>query len=291
MGANLLSNNLGVSIEECKEMLDNFFKMFPSIKEFTLQNEEYAKNIGYVEDYMGRRRHLPDASLPQISVSVKKDVYTDADFFLDCSVDDSKISVVDKEKTLSIQEEWDNLESSNIRMGLFDKKKMFKEEYSGDTDVFIKDNGNFISRALTQCTNFRIQGSAASLTKKAMVKIFNDEKMRELGFRILVPVHDELLGECPLENSEEVEQRLAELMIESAKPECSVNMKVDTYRVYHWYADEVSNKINVMHNKNISDGMSEEESLNSILKDFPEISKKVLLDMCNGAYSCIQEDI
>ncbi len=291
MGANLLSSNLGVSIEECKEMLDNFFKMFPSVKEFTLKNEEDAKNIGYVEDYMGRRRHLPDASLPQISVSVKKDVYTDADCFLDCSVNDSKISVIDKEKTESLQEEWNNLESSDIRMGMFDRKKMFKEEYSDNADVFIKDNGNFISRALTQCTNARIQGSAASLTKKAMVKIFNDEKMRELGFRILVPVHDELLGECPIENSEEVEHRLAELMIESAKPECSVNMKVDTYRVGHWYADDVSNKINVMYVENISNGMSEDESFISVLKDFPEISKNVLLDMCNGAYSCIQEDI
>ena len=291
MGANLLSNNLGVSIEECKEMLDNFFKMFPSIKEFTLKNEEDAKSVGYVEDYMGRRRHLPDASLPQISVSVKKDVYTNVDCFVDCDINDVKISIEDYERAKQLQKEWEELEESKLRISLFEKKKNFKEEYSGDSSVVIKDNGNFISRALTQCTNARIQGSAASLTKKAMVNIFNDERMKNLGFRILVPVHDELLGECPMENAEEVEKLLSELMIGSAKPECTVSMKVDTYVVKHWYADEVSDKIKKMYNEKISDGVKEEDAIFSISEEFPEISYGVLENMCHGDYDCFEEKI
>jgi DNA polymerase I-like protein with 3'-5' exonuclease and polymerase domains len=291
MGANLMSSNLGVSVEECKEMLNTFFEMFPSVKEFTLQNEEDAKNIGFVEDYMGRRRHLPDASLPQISVVAKKDLYTNADCFMDCDNDDIKISVVDHEKTAELNKKWKELEESKIRANLFEKKRMFKEEYSWDKNVSIRDNGNFISRALTQCTNARIQGSAASLTKKAMVKISNDIRMKELGFRILVPVHDELLGECPVENSEEVEKRLAQLMIEAAKPECSVSMKVDTYRVNHWYADEVSNKVRSKYAGKIEKGMSDEEAIISISKEFPEISVDVLTDMCHGEYDCLEEKI
>lgn len=286
-----MSSNLGVSVEECKEMLNTFFEMFPSVKEFTLQNEEDAKNIGFVEDYMGRRRHLPDASLPQISVVAKKDVYTNADCFIDCDDSDIKISVVDHEKTAELNNKWRELEDSKSRISLFEKKKMFKEEYSWDNNISVRDNGNFISRALTQCTNARIQGSAASLTKKAMVSIFNDEVMRELGFRILVPVHDELLGECPIENSEKVEKRLAELMIKAAKPECSVSMKVDTYRVNHWYADEVSNKVRSKYVGKIEKGMSDEDAVISLSKDFPELSIDVLSDMCHGDYDCLGEKI
>ena len=286
-----MSSNLGVSVEECKEMLNTFFEMFPSVKEFTLQNEEDAKNIGFVEDYMGRRRHLPDASLPQISVVAKKDVYTNADCFIDCDDSDIKISVVDHEKTAELNNKWRELEDSKSRISLFEKKKMFKEEYSWDKNVSIRDNGNFISRALTQCTNARIQGSAASLTKKAMVKISNDSRMKELGFRILVPVHDELLGECPVENSEEVEKRLAQLMIEAAKPECSVSMKVDTYRVNHWYADEVSNKIRQKYSDKTSKGMSKDEAIGVISKEFPEISIDVLEEMCLGNYDVLSDTI
>ena len=291
MGANLMASNLGISVDECKEILEVFFNMFPTIKEFTLQNEEDAKNIGYVEDYMGRRRHLPDASLEQLSVIAKKDVYTNADVFIDCGIDDIKISLVDEGRTREIQNEWKELESKNTRDGLNKKKSNFKKKYENDSSISIKDNGNFISRALTQCTNARIQGSAASLTKKAMVNIFNDKKMNELGFRILVPVHDELLGECPIENSEEVEKRLAEIMIGSAKPECSVNMKVDTYRVNHWYADEASNKIKVKYIGMIEKGLPKDEAFGKILNEFPEISVDVLEDMCNGKYDCLEEKI
>lgn len=282
-----MSSNLGVSVEECKEMLNTFFEMFPSVKEFTLQNEEDAKNIGFVEDYMGRRRHLPDASLPQLSISAKKDVYTNADYFIDCGIEDSKISIVDTIRTKELQKEWNEIETSDQKINMFERKRLFKEQYENDKNVSIKDNGSFISRALTQCTNARIQGSAASLTKKAMVNIFNDERMKELGFRILVPVHDELLGECPIENAEEAEKRLAEIMIESAKPECSVNMKVDTYVVKHWYADEASNKIKVKYEGKLGKGYSEEEAIGSLSKEFPEISIDVLTDMCHGEYDCL----
>lgn len=287
-----MASNLGISVKECRGMLDKFFEMYPTVKKFTVQNEEDAKNIGFVEDYIGRRRHLPDASLDQLVVTAMKDLYTNADCFIDCSPSDSKISVVDEERTKELQKEWKDFENSNINIGLKEKKKKFKKKYSDkDFNVVIKDNGNFISRALCQCTNARIQGSAATLTKKAMVKIFNDGRMKELGFRILVPVHDELLGECPIENAEEAEKRLAQLMIEAAKPECSVAMKVDTYRVKHWYADEASNKIRQKYLDKVSSGLSDEYAIGVVSREFPEISFDVLNDMCHGTYDVLSNNI
>ena len=165
------------------------------------------------------------------------------------------------------------------------KSVNISDEYIPMYDVCNTDRGYFVADGIIT------HNSAASLTKKAMVSIFNDEVMKELGFRILVPVHDELLGECPIENSEKVEKRLAELMIKAAKPECSVSMKVDTYRVNHWYADEVSNKVRSKYVGKIEKGMSDEDAVISLSKDFPELSIDVLSDMCHGDYDCLGEKI
>ena len=45
-----------------------------------------------------------------------------------------------------------------------------------------------------------IQGSAAEMTKMAMLKISNNDEWKKLGGRLLVPVHDELICEFPIEN-------------------------------------------------------------------------------------------
>ena len=116
-----------------------------------------------------------------------------------------------------------------------------------------------------------------------------DPVIRELGFRLLIPVHDELLGECPIENVDKVEQRLSELMIAAAKPECSVNMKVDTYAVKHWYADEVYNSIRDKYIHQVKDGMSEDLSLQHLCADYPELDKHVVESMCAGTYDVLSE--
>ena len=117
-----------------------------------------------------------------------------------------------------------------------------------------------------------------------MIAIDRDEILNKLGFRILVPVHDEILGECPLENAKEVEKRLSYVMVNAGKPECTVKMKTDTYIVKHWYADELSNKLYKEYNDIIKNGSTEEEALLKIGKSYPEVSENILRDMCLGNY-------
>jgi DNA polymerase I-like protein with 3'-5' exonuclease and polymerase domains len=74
-----------------------------------------------------------------------------------------------------------------------------KSKAIGD-NIEIKDNSYFVAQAERQCVNARIQGGAATLTKLAMIKIHNDEVLKRLGFRLSIAVHDELIGECPIEN-------------------------------------------------------------------------------------------
>lgn len=63
--------------------------------------------------------------------------------------------------------------------------------------------------------NSPIQGSAADVVSSAQIKIEDDEILRELGYKQLIQVHDEIVGECPKENVEEVMERKVYLMARS----------------------------------------------------------------------------
>ena len=286
MGAKLMSTNLGVSIDECKEILNQFFEMFPDVKKFTAYNEKHAKEFGFVEDYMGRRRHLPNAQLDELVINAKKSIMTKADVFVECNHEDVMIEIPDDELTALWTNRWKEFQKTTKYRAKDEFKKIAK-----DSGIDYEDNGGFISKSITQCTNARVQGSAATLTKKAMIIIDSDEEMKRLGFQLLIPIHDELLGECPIENAEKVEKRLAELMVSSAKPECNVPMSCDTYCVKHWYADEVSNTIRERFIEETGAGKNEEDVYNTICDDYNELSKEVVKQMCYGTFDLLTEVI
>lgn len=55
-----LSTRLGIPRAEAKEIIDNYFATFPTVKRYIEQSIEHAREKGYVETRMGRRRMLPD---------------------------------------------------------------------------------------------------------------------------------------------------------------------------------------------------------------------------------------
>jgi DNA polymerase-1 len=55
-----LAQGLGISNSEAKEIIDNYFKQYPGIKEYMVNNVKLAREKGYVETIYGRRRYLPD---------------------------------------------------------------------------------------------------------------------------------------------------------------------------------------------------------------------------------------
>ena len=50
--------------------------------------------------------------------------------------------------------------------------------------------------------NTPIQGGAADIVIAAMVKLHRDDQLRDLGYKLLLQVHDEVILEGPEENSE-----------------------------------------------------------------------------------------
>lgn len=55
-----LAQNLNISRTEAKEIIDQYFIQFPRIKEYMDKSIVFAKENGYVETIMKRRRYLPD---------------------------------------------------------------------------------------------------------------------------------------------------------------------------------------------------------------------------------------
>ena len=78
-------------------------------------------------------------------------------------------------------------------------------------------------------------------------------------------------------------------MINAAKPECDVPMKVDTYAVRHWYADEVFNAIHDEYNSLIAKGDS--KAFQKLQSEHPELSNDVLQAMCDGAYDVLSDKL
>lgn len=55
-----LSQNLNISRGEAKEIIDAYFAQYPNVKQYMDNNIDFAKEHGYVETIMHRRRYLKD---------------------------------------------------------------------------------------------------------------------------------------------------------------------------------------------------------------------------------------
>jgi DNA polymerase-1 len=67
-GAFGLSENLGISRGEAKDIIDNYFIQFPGIRNYMERVKEKAKQDGFVETIMGRRRYLRDINSANATV-------------------------------------------------------------------------------------------------------------------------------------------------------------------------------------------------------------------------------
>ncbi len=64
MGPKKLSVDVGVSTKEAKEIIEAYFEKFPTIKTFLRSVADKAKEVGYVETLLGRRRYFNFESAP-----------------------------------------------------------------------------------------------------------------------------------------------------------------------------------------------------------------------------------
>lgn len=126
-GAFALAEQTGLSRSEAKQMIDEYYRTYPKLKEYMAEQVQKARQLGYVETILGRKRHLKDIN-----------------------------------------------------------------------------SNNFVVRghAERNAVNAPIQGSAADVIKMAMIRIDEELEKQNLETRMLLQVHDELVFESPLAETE-----------------------------------------------------------------------------------------
>ena len=55
-----LSEQLGLSRKECTQLIEDYFNQYPEIKSYIDKNIEFARQHGYAQTLLGRRRYLND---------------------------------------------------------------------------------------------------------------------------------------------------------------------------------------------------------------------------------------
>ncbi|WKC58099.1 DNA polymerase I [Borrelia sp. P9F1] len=76
--------------------------------------------------------------------------------------------------------------------------------------------------------NSTIQGSAADIMKIAMIKVYDEFKLRKLKSKILLQVHDEMLVESPEQECEEATKIIKEMMENAYPLRLPLNSNIET---------------------------------------------------------------
>lgn len=224
-GIPAIADGLHISKKLAQKIYDAVLNAFPKLKTFREESRQMARDLGYVTTAWGRKRRLPDMQLDTYEFYWKDGVSKDYDPLAD-----------DEDQNTEVPEEivtyyWNKLAGC----------KSFKQhqaviEEANNEGIKVVDNRMKIADATRMCVNARVQGSAADLTKFAMLSISRCEELKQLGFRLLIQVHDEIIGECPEENKIRCAELLSECMINAAS--LSVPLKCDVEITKCWYENE-----------------------------------------------------
>lgn len=262
-GAASIAEQIGSSVQEAQKIIDDFYTGFPKVKQWVDKTEADAKVNGYVEDLWGRRRRLPDIQLPDYTIKyVGQSTKFNPLLGSTGAVNSDADKLVEKYRKA-------------IGKGV-DKHTYVKiRDEAAAQNVKVIDNGAFISQAQRQCVNARVQGGAASMSKIAMAKVFHDPILRELGFRIVLQIHDEIIGECPEENAKAAAERLCQVMQNCVADKISVPFKCDPSIVHCWYEDDYSDILKEEYQELLK-SKSEDQAFHELLEKYSECSEEQL---------------
>ena len=212
-GIKSLAEDLGKTVDEAKEIYNAVMEEFPDLKRFIEDSKKMAVEKGFVDTKFGRKRRLPDVQLPHYEFQFRNG------------------KLLSEESEIRLTKKLDSM--------WFKDKVKYIEQLERESGVLVKDNSGFIARAERQCVNARVQGTAADCTKIVMYNIATDKTLNECGFKMLLQVHDEIIGECPIETAKVAKERVKYIMEHSMDEYMQVPMKSDIECTDRWYGETV----------------------------------------------------
>lgn len=147
-----IAEQTGSTLEEAKSLIDTFYTEFPLVKKWMTKVEEDCKKNGYVDTILGRRRELPDAMLPEYEFKNKGgkpkgfnplNFSMEQDTTLDYTVDD----------------ETKNYYINKLKRAYGWKAKDDIIQEAKAEGIEIKDNNQYVAKAMRQSVNTIIQGN------------------------------------------------------------------------------------------------------------------------------------
>lgn len=229
IGQDLWANDDSMTDEEktkkAQKIFDAVMTGFPQLRDAILGAQHKARTLGYTETILGRRRHHPDMQLPEFEFKAMSG-YVNPDIDpLDASTLTNKADIPQR-----IVDQLTKEFKSYKYYGQIVKRT--KELY--EQKIKVTNNQHKISEASRQVWNAVIQGSAAELTKMAILKLTNNPEWEAIGGKFLIPVHDELIVEVPFDKRGEGARILKKCM-EEAGSFLPFSISCDIEETFRWY--------------------------------------------------------
>lgn len=210
--------------KKAQSVYDAVLQAFPNLRKLMIDTQATAKRLGYVETILGRRRHIPDMQLPEFEFKAMAG-------YVNPDIDPLDTSTLHKSSDIPerIVKQLEKEFKSYKYFGQIAKRtKELAEEH-----IRVINNRSKITDASRKCVNSAVQGSAAEMTKLALLNIFNSDEWKQIGGKVLVPVHDEIIVEVPAENAEKGAELLSSMMSDAGNfLPFPINCDVETW--YRW---------------------------------------------------------
>lgn len=210
--------------KKAQSVYDAVLQAFPNLRKLMIDTQATAKRLGYVETILGRRRHIPDMQLPEFEFKAMAG-------YVNPDIDPLDTSTLHKSSDIPerIVKQLEKEFKSYKYFGQIAKRtKELAEEH-----IRVINNRSKITDASRKCVNSAVQGSAAEMTKLALLNIFNSDEWEQIGGKMLVPVHDEIIVEVPAENAEKGAELLSSMMSDAGNfLPFPINCDVETW--YRW---------------------------------------------------------
>lgn len=218
-----IAEQLGTTRNKAQEIYNKIMTAFPGLYQFMQDSQNMARELGYVDTFWGRKRRLPNMQLPYYEFDVDASKSSNFDPLFDDFSEDFGLT---EEEIITYTNQLNACRGWKQKQSLIEDLK--KE------GITVRENTMKINDAERQCVNSRIQGSAADLTKIAIHLLGVNQQLKDLGFKLLLYVHDEIIGQCPKENIVQVKQLLEECMVGAGK-DLDIPLVCDTEITEGWY--------------------------------------------------------
>lgn len=232
IGEQLFGRNKEMSDEEktkaAQHVYDSVLNAFPALRQAMHNAQESARVRGFTETIFGRRRHIPDMQLPRFEFKAMPGyVNPDVDP-LDVSTLQDR-SEIPQRVVKQLEQEFSKLKYYGQ---IVKRTKELRAEH-----IRVVNNTRKITDATRQCFNAVIQGSAADMTKIALLNLQYNERWNQIGGRVLTPVHDEIICEVPVDFYDEG-SRILKTCMEDAGDFLPFHIYCDVETTLRWYGLE-----------------------------------------------------